>query len=48
MSFPELQSDELRENLGIAAQAADADLSQGKRMVRYGLALKRKLHAQLA
>lgn len=33
-----------REDLGSAVQAADAALSQGKRMIRYGLALKRKLH----
>ena len=43
-----LTADLEREDLGIAAQAADAALSQGKRMIRYGLGLKRKLHAQLA
>lgn len=37
-----------RDDLSVAAQAADAALSQGKRMIRYGLALKRKLHSQLA
>lgn len=29
----------------VALQAADAALSQGKHMIRYGLALKRRLHA---
>ena len=42
-----LVADLERDDLGSAAQAADAALSQGKRMIRYGLALKRKLHAQL-
>lgn len=36
-----------RDDLTPAAQAADAAISQGKRMIRYGLALKRKLHAQI-
>ena len=36
-----------REDLSSAAQAADAALSQGKRMIRYGLALKRKLHGMI-
>lgn len=29
----------------VSLQAADAAISQGKKMIRYGLALKRKLHA---
>jgi hypothetical protein len=37
-----------RDDLSAAAQAADAALSQGKRMIRYGLALKRQLHAQIS
>lgn len=36
-----------REDLSDAIQAADAALSQGKSMIRYGLALKRKLHSIL-
>lgn len=36
-----------REDLSVAAQAADAAISQGKRMIRYGLNLKRKLHENL-
>ncbi len=43
-----LTADLGRDDLSAAAQAADAALSQGKRMIRYGIALKRKLHAQLA
>lgn len=43
-----LTSDLERDDLSAAAQAADAALSQGKRMIRYGLALKRKLHARMA
>lgn len=31
----------------VAVQAADAAISQGKKMIRYGLALKRKLHAMV-
>ena len=42
-----LVADLERDDLGAAAQAADAALSQGKRMIRYGFALKRKLHAKL-
>lgn len=36
-----------REDLGAAKQASDAFLSQGKRMIRYALALKRKLHQRI-
>lgn len=43
-----LTSDLGRDDLSDAAQAADAALSQGKRMVRYGLSLKRKLHQRIA
>lgn len=43
-----LTSELRREDLSTAAQAADAALSQGKRMIRYGLALKRQLHAQIS
>lgn len=43
-----LTADLQREDLSAAAQAADAALSQGKRMIRYGLALKRQLHAKIA
>ena len=43
-----LTSELQREDLSAAAQAADAALSQGKRMIRYGLALKRQLHAQIS
>lgn len=43
-----LTSDLGRDDLSAAAQAADAALSQGKRMVRYGLSLKRKLHQRIA
>jgi hypothetical protein len=42
-----LTADLERDDLSSAAQAADAALSQGKRMIRYGLALKRKLHSKL-
>ncbi len=35
------------DDLLVALQAADAAISQGKKMIRYGLALKRKLHALL-
>lgn len=42
-----LTQDLTRDDLGHAAQAADAALSQGKRMIRYGLALRRKLHTKL-
>ena len=42
-----LTNDLTRDDLSYAAQAADAALSQGKRMIRYGLALKRKLHLQV-
>lgn len=37
-----------REDLSVAAQAADAAISQGKRMIRYGLKLKQRLHQQIA
>ncbi len=43
-----LTADLERDDLSAAAQAADAALSQGKRMIRYGLALKRQLHTKLA
>lgn len=43
-----LTADLERDDLSAAAQAADAALSQGKRMIRYGLALKRQLHAKIA
>lgn len=42
-----LTRDITREELGDVAQAADAALSQGKRMIRYGLSLKRKMHQQI-
>jgi hypothetical protein len=34
-----------REDLEMAVQAADAALSQSRKMAEYGLALKRRLHA---
>lgn len=34
-----------RDDLPAALQAAQAAISQGKRMIRYGLKLNRKLHA---
>jgi hypothetical protein len=37
-----------REELGLVVQAADAFISQGKRMIRYGIALKNWLHKQIA
>lgn len=33
-----------RDDLPAALQAADAAISQGKRMIKYGFGLKRKLH----
>ncbi len=33
-----------REDLGAAHQSADAYLSQGKRMIRYSIALRHRLH----
>lgn len=33
-----------REDLPIAVQACDAAISQGKRMIRYGFHLKKRLH----
>ena len=36
-----------RNELSLALQSADASISQGKIMIRYGLALKRRLHAIL-
>ena len=42
-----LTEDLENEDLFHAAQAANAALSQGKRMIIYGLALKRQLHAKL-
>ncbi len=36
-----------REDLAQALQAADAFLSQGKRMIRYALALKKRLHQKV-
>jgi hypothetical protein len=42
-----LTADLDRSELGALTQAADAALSQGKRMIRYGLALRRKGHEVL-
>jgi hypothetical protein len=39
-----LTEDITREELGIALQASDSFLSQGKRMIRYALSLRKKLH----
>jgi len=39
-----LTADLTRDDLHIAQQASDAFISQGKRMLRYGLALRRKIH----
>jgi hypothetical protein len=39
-----LTQDITRDELGIALQASDSFLSQGKRMIRYALALRRSLH----
>lgn len=36
-----------REDLGIAKKAADAAMSQGKRMILYGFKLKQRLHGML-
>lgn len=36
------------EELGVAVRCSDAWISQGKSMVRYGVALKRKLHKRIA
>jgi hypothetical protein len=33
-----------RDDLPAALQASDAAISQGKRMIRYGIALRKKLH----
>ena len=33
-----------RDELGMAAQACDAALSQGKKQIRYALALRRRIH----
>jgi hypothetical protein len=33
-----------REDLPVAVQACDAAISQGKRMIRYGFQLKKRLH----
>lgn len=37
-----------REDLPLATQAADAFVSQGKRMIRHGLALRKRLHTLLS
>jgi hypothetical protein len=37
-----------RDDLKHATQAADAALSQGKKMIRYALSLKRRLHRVIA
>ena len=37
-----------REDFSDAIQAADAAISQGKGLIRYGFALKNKLHKKLA
>jgi len=34
-----------RDDFSSASQASSAAISQGKRMIRYGLALRRRLHA---
>lgn len=39
-----LTADIQREELGIALQASDSFLSQGKRMIRYALSLRKNLH----
>jgi hypothetical protein len=39
-----LTEDITRDELGIALQASDSFLSQGKRMIRYALSLRKKLH----
>jgi hypothetical protein len=36
-----------RDDLPAALQAADAFLSQGKKMIRYAMALRRKLHERI-
>jgi len=38
----------LRENLGEVQEAAEMSISQGKKMIRYGLGLKRRIHARVA
>lgn len=42
-----LTSQVKREEIGHAVAAADAFISQGKQMMRYGIALKRRLHQRL-
>lgn len=43
-----LTADLKREDLSAAIQARDAALSQGRRMIRYGLALGAKLHGRIS
>lgn len=38
---------DLRTDISIALQARDAAISQGKKMIRYGFALGRRLHARI-
>lgn len=42
-----LTSQLTRDELPLGQQASDAFISQGKKMLRYGLALRRKLHEKL-
>ncbi|GEM_PF-1851449 len=42
-----LAADIERDELGVVQQASDAAISQGKRMIRYGIALRNMLHARV-